>query len=63
MILKHLKKGLPITHAQAANKYSIWRLASRINELRQQGHNIVTTMIGSGRKRYAQYTLSGGGTG
>ena len=55
-ILKHLKKA-PITPIQALKKFGIFRLASRVAELRGMGHKIITKMIKRKGKRYAQYIL------
>lgn len=61
LILTHLKKGLPLTAMDALNKFGCFRLASRINDLRNDGHNIMTTMVeieGNGEiKRVAKYWL------
>ena len=40
MILKHLQKNKGITSMEAISEYGITRLASRIHELRESGHNI-----------------------
>lgn len=40
MILKHLQKNKGITSVEAISEYGITRLASRIHELRESGHNI-----------------------
>lgn len=55
-ILKHLKKG-PITPMEALNDYGCFRLASRINDLKNAGHNIVTDMVEQDGKRFAKYRL------
>lgn len=55
-ILSHLKRR-PITPMDALTKYGCFRLAARIQELRESGHLIETTMIERGEKRYAQYWL------
>lgn len=56
-ILNHLQKG-PITTLEALNKYGCFRLASRINDLRRQGHEIITTNkeLPNG-KHVAEYSL------
>ena len=56
-ILNYLKRGRGLTSLQAIDKFGCCRLASRINELRHQGHNIHTEMVNRGGKRYARYTL------
>ena len=57
IILKHLKKHGSITPLQAINKYMILRLSARIFDLRDSGHKIKTTIIKSGKKRFAKYIL------
>jgi len=55
-VLARLKVG-SITQAEAAKWWRIWRLAARIKDLRNMGHDIRTDMIGEGSTRYARYTL------
>lgn len=43
LILEHLKQGRPISPAQALAEYACFRLAARINELRQAGWPISTS--------------------
>lgn len=43
-ILEHLQSGRSLTQYQALVKFDCFRLASRINRLRNQGHEIKTTM-------------------
>lgn len=59
-ILDHLKQGNSITALEALQSFKCMRLASRINDLKQLGHNIVTTMVEvpSGKK-VASYSLKG----
>lgn len=57
-----LKRG-PVTPADALKVGRIYRLASRINELRQMGHNIVTEHVQRGSTRYARYHLVKGKNG
>ena len=57
-VLSHLKSGLPITALGALKSYNIMRLASRIYDLRQDGHDIaVTNMTTNTGKTVAQYKL------
>ena len=59
----HLKRYGGITQLQATRKYGIMRLASRISELRKEGHTITKTMITTTSRitgdpvRYARYFL------
>lgn len=55
-ILKHLQDR-PITPLEALSKYGCLRLAARINDLRKDGHNIVSTMMYFGEKKFALYQL------
>ena len=55
-ILEHLKSGKTITPIEALNLYGSFRLAARISDLRQQGHNIVT----EGKDQWAVYRLISG---
>ncbi len=54
-ILNHLKSGKTITPLEALDQYGCMRLAAVINNLRQQGHNILTEMINNDDKHYARY--------
>ncbi len=56
-ILTHLKNGLTLTPKQALRQYGTMRLAARIKELRDQGHDIRTDMVKRGKARVAQYAL------
>lgn len=56
-ILAYLKEGNGITNAIAVDKFDYYRLAARISDLRKQGNNIVTQMIGKGFGSYAEYHL------
>lgn len=55
MILRHLKDYGSITQGEAFQEYGIMRLASRVNDLRKDGHNIVTEVV-TGRNRYGERT-------
>lgn len=55
-ILEMLKAG-PITAMDALQKAGCFRLAARINDLRQQGHEIITTNVEIHGKHVAQYSL------
>lgn len=62
-ILFHLSQGKTLTPLEALSLFGCFRLASRINELRSKGYDIVTTILEKydpeeqGVKRYAQYHL------
>ena len=44
-LLEHLKLGLPLTAHKALYGYSCSRLAARMYDLRQLGHQIERTMV------------------
>ncbi len=52
----HLKAGKSISPLQALNKFGIYRLASRINELRNEGMDIKTEIINEHPIKYAKYS-------
>lgn len=57
-VLEHLLKGKALTQLKAMHVYKIMRLASRIEELRDEGHDIVTTMrVDEAGASYAEYSL------
>lgn len=58
-ILKHLEKAGSITVREAIVEYSIQSLTKRISELREAGHNVVSTLKRhpvTGQE-YTRYTL------
>ena len=62
-ILEHLKLGLPLTAHKALYGYGVMRLAARVHNLREMGHQIEKTMIqvptrGGGTARVAEYSLA-----
>ena len=63
-ILRHLEDYGSITSAEAITEYSIYRLASRISDLKKQGVLIKKETV-SGKNRYgertsyARYSLGG----
>ena len=60
MILNHLRCGLPLTPIDALNRFGCFRLASRISDLRKEGHNIRVEMISRNGKTFAEYRLGEG---
>lgn len=57
MILQHLRHD-KITAIEALMQYKCFRLAARIKDLREAGHQIHTTMIETpAGKRIAEYSL------
>jgi len=57
VLRKHLESGKSISPLIALNKFGIYRLASRINNLRNEGMNISTTMIYLNPVKFAKYKL------
>ena len=55
-ILSHLQRR-SITPLEALALYGCMRLAPRIQELKLQGHEIVTTIERRNGKKFARYTL------
>ena len=61
-LLEHLKLGLPLTAHKALYGYSCLRLAARMWDLRQMGHQIERRMVevqtrDGRRARVAEYRL------
>lgn len=57
-IADYLNKGRKLTTIDALNKFGCFRLASRINDLRNDGMNITTKIIKlENKKQIAQYSL------
>lgn len=54
-IREWLESGRSLTPLQALNKWGCMRLGARINELRNQGWNIITDTVEKDGKRYAKY--------
>lgn len=52
-ILRHLQSGQSITSAEAMQEYGIYRLASRITDLRKQGYPIRKRQ-GKSKNRYGE---------
>ncbi len=58
-LLDHLNRGLSISPLEAFGCYGVYRLAARIKDLRDEGHQIVTEMHKDQRgKDYARYRLA-----
>lgn len=57
VLRKHLESGKSISPLIALNKFGIYRLASRVNDLRNEGMNISTTMIYLNPVKFAKYKL------
>ena len=56
-ILNHLQDGRSLTPVQALIAYGCFRLAARVQNLRDKGHNIETKMIEKDGKYFARYRM------
>lgn len=56
-ILQSLREG-PITPLEALDRHGCLRLAARIEELRQAGHQVVTNRVTKDGKTFAEYVLT-----
>jgi hypothetical protein len=56
-ILSHLKSGNSLTPIDALQQFGCFRLAARIRDLRDDGHDIHTEIVEQGDKRWARYRL------
>ena len=54
-LLQHLRDHKCIQPMTALRQLGIYRLAARIKDLRDEGHEIITDRVG--QKRIAEYTL------
>ena len=61
-ILNHLQSGKNITPLEALDQFGCMRLASRINELRDEGYPIETKIMSDKEKRWAEYSLDDNAT-
>lgn len=67
-MIAHMWEHGSISSLEAQTEYGIMRAASRVNELRNMGYDITTTMEKSRNRygeatRYARYTLGRNGGG
>lgn len=58
-VLEHLQAGRSITQDEAREQFGVMRLASRVDELRREGWNVLTAMVpvGESGARVARYSL------
>lgn len=59
-VLKHLRTRGTLTPIDALNEYGCFRLAARVKDLRDQGHDVVTIRESQGEKTFARYMLRSG---
>lgn len=57
MILAHLQSGCSITPMEALREFGCFRLAARIKEIRDAGHDVEMVLEGDGEKNWARYSL------
>jgi hypothetical protein len=58
-VLSHLQSGKPITALEALNRYGIFRLASRIHDLKKHGVEIQSREIETDNgKKISQYFIN-----
>jgi hypothetical protein len=62
MVLEHLQAGQSITALDSLRLYGVLRLAARIDDLRKDGHNIITQTVRIGNKEFARYLYTKGKT-
>ena len=60
MVLQHLQTGQSITALDSLRLYGVLRLAARVEELRKDGHTIITQSVRVGNKEFARYSLTRG---
>jgi hypothetical protein len=60
MVLQHLQTGQSITALDSLRLYGVLRLAARVEELRKDGHTIITQSVRVGNKEFARYSLTKG---
>ena len=56
-ILAALKHGDRITPIDALNRFGCMRLASRISDLKREGHTILDKTIRNGKTHYSEYYM------
>ena len=57
MILAHLQAGESITPMEALRAFGCFRLAARIKDIRDAGHDVDMVLEGDGEKKWARYSL------
>ena len=59
-VLQHLRTRGTLTPIDALNEYGCFRLAARVKDLRDAGHDVVTIRESQGEKCFARYMLRPG---
>ena len=57
-VLTELQTGRSLTPMDALKEFGCFRLGARIKDLRNEGINIITTMVKQNGKRFASYRLA-----
>ena len=57
-VLQHLIDGGTLTGVQAWEKFKCYRLASVINKLKDEGHQITKERVKAGGHTFARYSLT-----
>ena len=57
LIARHLTNGYSINPIEALRLYGCFRLASRINDLKNLGMEIESTRTVQGKKHYSTYSI------
>ena len=57
-ILRHMWSGNSITTMEAFEKFRCTRLAARVVEIRESGHNVTAEMVKIGGARVARYRIA-----
>jgi hypothetical protein len=57
-ILKHLRSGKTLTAIEALNRFGCFRLAARVKDLKEEGHDIRSAIVKVDGKRIAKYQMT-----
>lgn len=58
LIENYLKTGQPLTAIAALNMFGCFRLAARINDLKNKGVEVKCEVVKHNGKRFSQYRIS-----
>ena len=57
-ILEYLSKGNTLTSLEALSRFQCFRLASRINDIKAKGYQVMVDMVSTAsNKKVAQYSM------
>lgn len=57
-ILNHLRSGKTLTAIEALQRFGCFRLAARVKDLKEEGHDIRSALVEINGKRVAKYRMS-----